>query len=64
MTTRTAGEVIGTVIQNLSSQNKTWMNFTSNIESAYGPGTAIAFLTTMRKSPGAKVIGQTIFGTA
>ena len=64
MTTRTAGEVIGTVIQNLSSQNKTWMNFTSNIESAYGPGTDMAFLTTMRKSPGAKVIGQTIFGTA
>jgi peptidoglycan hydrolase-like protein with peptidoglycan-binding domain len=64
MSTRTAGEVIGTIIQNLPSQNKTWRNFTSNIESAYGPGTDINFLYTMRNSPGAEVIGQTVFGTA
>ena len=64
MTTRTAGEVIGTIIQNLPGQNKTWRNFTSNIESAYGPGTDIGFLYTMRNSPGAQVIGKTVFGTA
>ena len=64
MTTRTAGEVIGTIIQNLPGQNKTWRNFTSNIESAYGPGTDISFLYTMRDSPGAQVIGKTVFGTA
>ena len=64
MTNRTAGEVIGTIIQNLSGQNKTWRNFTSNIPSAYGPGTDIGFMYTMRNSPNARVIGQTVFGTA
>jgi peptidoglycan hydrolase-like protein with peptidoglycan-binding domain len=64
MTTRTAGEVIGTIIKNLPSQNNTWRNFTSNIPSAYGPGTDIGFMYAMRNSPGARIIGKTVFGTA
>lgn len=64
MTARTAGEVIGTIIQNLPGQNKTWRNFTSNIPSAYGPGTDISFMYTMRNAPNSRVIGQTVFGTA
>lgn len=64
MNSTTGGQVVGTLIQNLADQDRTWMNFTSNIPSAYGKGTNIGFLTTMRNSPGAQVIGQTVFGTA
>jgi len=63
MSSQTAAEVIGTIIQNLEDQNRTWMNFTSNIPSAYGTGTDRNFMYTVRRSPGAEVIGQTVFGT-
>jgi peptidoglycan hydrolase-like protein with peptidoglycan-binding domain len=56
--------VIDSVIQNLAGANKSWLNFTANNPRAYGPGTDISFLTTMRNSPGATVIGGTVFGTA
>ena len=64
MSSQTAAEVIGAIISLLPNQNKTWMNFTSNNPEAYGAGTDIGFLTTMRNSPGSRVIGGTIFGTA
>lgn len=47
----------------LSSSNTTWLNFTSNNPAAYGAGTNINFLYDMRSSPGATVIGGTVFGT-
>lgn len=64
MSSRTGGEVVGTLIQNLANQDRTWMNFTSNIPSAYGPGTRIDFMYAMRDAPNSQVIGQTVFGTA
>lgn len=63
MSSQTAAEVIGTIIQNLADQNRTWMNFTSNNPNAYGAGTNRNFMYAMRRSPGAEVIGQTVFGT-
>lgn len=64
MSSQTAAEVIGAIISLLPNQNKSWMNFTANNPEAYGAGTDIGFLTTMRNSPGSRVIGGTIFGTA
>lgn len=64
MSSQTAAEIIGTIISLLPSQNRSWMNFTANNPEAYGQGTDISFLTTMRRSPGAQVIGGTVFGTA
>lgn len=43
--------------------NKGWVNFTSNIDAAYGAGTNIGFKDTVRNSPGSEVIGGTIFGS-
>lgn len=40
-----------------------WLNFTSNITAAYGPGTNIGFRTTVRNAPNSEVIGGTVFGT-
>jgi peptidoglycan hydrolase-like protein with peptidoglycan-binding domain len=62
-TQRQVAGVIDAVRQNLSSANKSWLNFTANNPRAYGPGTNINFLYTMRNSPGAQVIGGTVFGT-
>lgn len=56
--------VVQAVIDHLEDANDSWMNFTSNNPDAYGPGTDIGFLATMRRSPGSQVIGGTIFGTA
>lgn len=64
MTSTTGGQVVGTLIQNLAKQDRTWMNFTSNLPSAYGPGTNIDFMYAMRNSSNSQVIGQTVFGTA
>ena len=63
MSNRTAGEVIGAVIRLLPDQNRTWMNFTSNIPGAYTDGTNIDFMYAMRDAPNSQVIGQTVFGT-
>jgi peptidoglycan hydrolase-like protein with peptidoglycan-binding domain len=62
-TPRQVASVIDSVRQNLPNANNSWLNFTSNNPRAYGPGTNIGFLTTMRNSPGAQVIGGTVFGT-
>lgn len=56
--------VADAAIKYLSGQNRSWMNFTSNNPAAYGPGTNLGFLSTMRNSPGSQVIGGTVFGTA
>jgi len=64
MNSTTGGEVVGTLIQNLANQNRTWMNFTSNIPSAYGKGTNIDFMYAMRDAPNSQIIGKTVFGTA
>lgn len=55
--------VIRATIDHLPSANSSWLNFTSNNPAAYGAGTDINFLYTMRNSPGARVIGGTVFGT-
>jgi hypothetical protein len=61
----TQTQVAGTVqavLDYLPSSNRSWLNFTSNNPRAYGPGTNIDFMYRMRSSPGARVIGQTVFG--
>ena len=64
MSDRTGAQVIGAIIRYLPQMDRSWLNFTSNIPAAYGAGTNIGFMYTMRRSPGAEVIGQTVFGTA
>jgi len=55
--------VADATIKHLKRMDKSWLNFTSNNPRAYGPGTNINFMYAMRKSKGANVIGQTVFGT-
>lgn len=64
MTSTTGGEVVGAIIRYLPNMDKTWLNFTSNVEAAYGRGTNIGFMHAMRNAQGSQVIGQTVFGTA
>ena len=52
------------ILNNLPKVNNTWLNFTSNNPAAYGPGTDPSFLTRARNTPGAQVIGGSIFFTA
>ena len=63
MSDSTGAQVIGAIIRYLPQMDRSWLNFTSNNERAYGPGTNINFMYTMRQSPGAEIIGQTVFGT-
>lgn len=63
MSDSTGAQVIGAIIRYLPNMDKTWLNFTSNNERAYGPGTNINFMYAMRRAPGAEIIGQTVFGT-
>jgi hypothetical protein len=44
--------------------SKSWLNFTANNPKAYGPGTNLDFMYTMRDAPNSQVVGQTVFGTA
>lgn len=60
--TQVAG-VVQATIDHLSSANDSWLNFTSNNPRAYGPGTDPSFRNTVARSRGARVIGQTVFGT-
>lgn len=64
MSNTTAAQVVGALIRYLPNMDKSWLNFTSNNPRAYGRGTNINFMYTMRQSPGAEVIGQTVFGIA
>jgi len=63
MSDQTAAQVIGALLRHLPNMDKTWLNFTSNNPRAYGRGTNIDFMYAMRQSPGAEIIGQTVFGT-
>lgn len=47
----------------LNSASTSWLNFTSNISAAYGPGTDISFRDKVKSAPGSKVVGGTVFGT-
>jgi len=64
MSESTGRAVARDIVQYLGGMDKGWLNFTSNNPKAYGRGTNINFMYAMRKSPGAEVIGQTVFGTA
>jgi spore germination cell wall hydrolase CwlJ-like protein len=64
MSNRTGAEVIGAIIRYLPNMDRSWLNFTANNPRAYGRGTNIDFMYTMRNSPDAQVIGGTVFGTA
>jgi peptidoglycan hydrolase-like protein with peptidoglycan-binding domain len=39
------------------------MNFTSNVDAAYGAGTNIGFKSKLAAAPNSYVVGQTVFGT-
>tara|TARA_B100001287_G_scaffold266460_1_gene260437 strand:+ start:1087 stop:1893 length:807 start_codon:yes stop_codon:yes gene_type:complete len=64
MSSNTGKEVARNIVQYLRGMDKGWLNFTANNPKAYGRGTNIDFMYAMRRSPGAEVIGQTVFGTA
>jgi peptidoglycan hydrolase-like protein with peptidoglycan-binding domain len=64
MSDRTGAQVIGALIRYLPNTDKSWLNFTANSAAAYGPGTNIDFMRTMRQAQGSQVIGGTVFGTA
>ena len=51
------------ITQYMPSANRSWLNFTSAVSAAYGAGTNIGFMHKVAKSPGAKKIGKTWFGT-
>lgn len=51
------------VNQYLGTMDKGWLNFTSNIDAAYGAGTNIGFRDDVRNASGSRVIGGTVFGT-
>ena len=40
-----------------------WLNFTSNITSAYKEGTNVTFRDQVKNSSGSRIIGGTVFGT-
>ncbi len=64
MSSNTGAQIIGALIRHLPNMDKGWLNFTANNPAAYGKGTNIGFMHTMRKSADAQVIGGTVFGTA
>lgn len=55
-TVRGANQYLGTMDPN-------WLNFTSDITAAYGPGTNLGFRDDVRTASGSRVIGGTVFGT-
>lgn len=57
-------QVMQDVIANLADVDTTWVNFTSNIPSAYSSRRGLAFRQRMLDGPGNEVIGDTIFGIA
>lgn len=48
----------------LPNVGKDVMNFTSNVDAAYGAGTNIGFKSKLAAAPNSYVVGQTVFGTA
>jgi hypothetical protein len=51
------------VNEHLGSANPGWLNFTSNLTAAYGPGTNIGFRDSVRGAPDSQIVGGTVFGT-
>jgi peptidoglycan hydrolase-like protein with peptidoglycan-binding domain len=64
MSNSTGAQVIGAIIRYLPNMDRSWLNFTANNPAAYGRGTNIGFMHTMRQAQGSQVIGGTVFGTA
>jgi hypothetical protein len=60
---RQMASTIRGVNQYLGTMSPNWLNFTSNISAAYGPGTDITFRDTVRNSNDSRIIGGTVFGT-
>lgn len=63
MSNATGEKVMQALVRYLPSMSQSWLNFTSNNPRAYGRGTNINFMYTMRNSDDSEVIGQTVFGT-
>jgi hypothetical protein len=62
-TTNQANSIYGAIINILPTVPKNYLFFTSNNVAAYGKGTSLAFLDNLKKQPGSKIIGQTVFST-
>jgi hypothetical protein len=60
---RQMASTIRGVNEYLGTMDPSWLNFTSNISAAYGPGTNIGFRDDVTNSSGSRVIGGTVFGT-
>ncbi len=56
-----ANSIYGAAVNILSTIPKNYVYFTSNNPAAYGPGTNIGFLDSLKKKDGSKIIGQTVF---
>ena len=61
--TKQMASTVNGVNQYLNTYDQGWLNFTSNINAAYGAGTNISFKDKVANSQGSKVIGGTVFGT-
>lgn len=61
--TKQMASTVNGVNQYLNTYDQGWLNFTSNIDAAYGAGTDISFKDKVANSQGSKVIGGTVFGT-
>ena len=55
--------IYGAAVQILTNVPKNYLFFTSNNPAAYGEGTDIGFLDRLKKTPGAQIIGMTVFST-
>ena len=56
--------IVQGTIKILPDVPKDVMNFTSNVDAAYGAGTNIGFKSKLAAAPNSYVVGQTVFGTA
>jgi peptidoglycan hydrolase-like protein with peptidoglycan-binding domain len=56
--------IVQGTIKILPTVSKDVMNFTSNVDAAYGAGTNIGFKSKLAAAPNSYVVGQTVFGTA
>lgn len=56
-----AQAIYGAAVNILPTVPKNYLFFTSNLVSAYGPGTDITFLDKLKKAAGSKIIGNTVF---
>ena len=59
---RQMASTIRGVNEYMGTMDSRWLNFTSNIDAAYGPGTNIGFKNQVANSEGSRVIGGTVFG--